>query len=157
MKILIIIPPLIVTLASVEFSGNFSLGISAFPTSVKIAKGCIVALFFSIISPVFVPASVVPFSFRSSFSLAFLFSFPLVSSFSSFPLSSINSGSTVVHSGDEISVLDGSSVDAIVESVNVFVEHVVQESVTESASLVEVDSNTVVNSVLLDNCRMRIK
>lgn len=56
-------------------------------------------------------------------------------------------------------MLDGSSVDAIVESVNVFVEHVVQELATESASLVDasVDSNAVVDSVLLDNCRMSTK
>ena len=160
MKILIII--VIITLMRVEFSDNFSSGISVSPVSIETTKGCTVVLFFSIIS-VFssvVSLSVTSSSFHSSFSLVFLFSSP-VSSFSSFPLLSVNSGSTVVHSDNEIvelSVLDASSVVIIVESVNVFVEHVVQDPrVIESVSLdVGVDSNDAVDSVLLDNWRMKI-
>jgi len=142
---------------NVEFSDDFSSEISVFPASVETAKGCIVALFFSIISafsPIVVPLSVISSSFRSSFSLAFLFLFPPASSF---PLSSANSGNTVVHSVNEIVELSvlGSSVVMIVESVNVFVKHVVQELVMESASLVDVDSNNAVASVLLDNWWMK--
>jgi len=144
---------------NVEFSDDFSSEISVFPASVETAKGCIVALFFSIISafsPIVVPLSVISSSFRSSFSLAFLFLFPPASSF---PLSSANSGNTVVHSVNEIvelgSSVPGSSVVMIVESVNVFVKHIVQELVMESASLVDVDSNNAVASVLLDNWWMK--
>lgn len=152
------------TLASVEFSGDFTPGIS--PASVEIAKGRVVALFFSIISAPsceFVAVPAAPSPSRSSFSLAFLFPSPAVSSFSSFPLSSVNSGSIVVHSGDEIvvpSVLNGFSVvivvTIVVRSANVCVEHVAQESVVESASFVDagVDSNAA-DSVLLDNWRER--
>jgi len=136
-----------ITSASVELPDDFSPGISASSAAVEIARGCVAALFFSIIpafSPVSVPVPAVSFSFRSPFSLAFLFSSPAPSSFSSFPLSSVSSGSTVVHSGDEVveSSASGASsvVVAIVESAKVLVvEHVVHES----ASLVDASVDSV--------------